>query len=317
MNEIEGTRTGAIRRFEQARRRAKLEQMSARFTRRDTRMLPFDAIRSELRQQNPLYMGVQEIPLDAIVGSVGRYKEFTRKFLPLSNSLRERWIGIENLTARTGWPPIETYRVGNVFFVKDGNHRVSVARQMELPTIEAHVWAYPSELQINPEDDLNAIFIQLGRQSFMEKTHLDELAPDHGIVFTSPGRYTELLVQIHGLRQTLAEIDGQVMPFDESVAAWYEMIYLPTIHIIKESPLLEDFPGRTEADLFVWLSQQRTRVQAVYGHYDNLADLAHCLAEDYKMGGLGRLTRQMRRLFGSDELPSLEVPVEDVRTGNQ
>jgi hypothetical protein len=95
------------------------------------------------------------------------------------------------------------------------------------------------------------------------------------------------------------------------------MIYLPTIHIIKESPLLEDFPGRTEADLFVWLSQQRTRVQAVYGHYDNLADLAHCLAEDYKTGGLGRLTRQMRRLFGSDELPSLEVPVEDVRTGNQ
>ncbi|MCP4357188.1 MAG: hypothetical protein GY796_04110 [Chloroflexi bacterium] len=306
MNESAKSRNDALFRFGQVRRRATLDQVAARLTGRDTRLLPFDAVRNELRQQNPMYTGIEEIPVEAIVGSVGRYREFNRQFLPLSDSIQERWVGVDALATTIGWPPIEVYQVGNVYFVRDGNHRVSVARQMETSTIEAHVWEYPADIDINPDDDLDKIFIQLGERTFIEKTHLDEIAPDHNIHFTSPGRYTELMIQIQELRQILSEIDGEEMPYQEAVAAWYEMVYLPTVQIIHESTLLVDFPGRTEADLFVWVSKYRRYLQELFGEYDNLADLAQILAERYREGSLSRLTRQVRRLLGSHELPPLD-----------
>lgn len=306
------SRISARLRFDKARKQAFYDKVSAFLTGRPTEMLPFDMIRAELRQQNPFYQGVQEIPVDLIVGSVGRYREFTRRFLPLTDSLRERWIGVDNLAATTGWPPIDAYLVGGVYFANDGNHRVSVARQLDIPTIEAHVWEYPADVQIGPDDPLDDVLIRLGEQNFMDKTRLGELIPDHNIRFTSPNRYRELLAQIHNLRQTLNIIDETEIPYTEAVTAWHEMIYLPTTQIIHDSTLLEDFPGRTEADLFVWLSLYRDNLEAVYGDYGNLADLARILADKYKEGNVDKMARQVRSLLGRDELPPLANLSSDV-----
>lgn len=306
MSDIVNAKIIARQRFEQARRQATRAQVSARLTGEDIKLLPFDAIRAELQQQNPYYHGICEVPLDAIVGSVGRYKAFTRKFLPLTNSLEERWVAVDALATQTGWPPVDLFQVGNVYFVQDGNHRVSVARQLELPTIEAHVMVYPGDLTIDPTDDLDQIFIELGEQNFMTRTGLAKRIPDHSIRFTSPGRYTELIAQIRNLRQILAQIDDETMAWETAVDAWYEMVYLPTVQVIHDSTLLADFPGRTEADLFVWLSQHRDRLQERYGAYEYLADLAQFLADEYREAGLPRLTRQVRRLLGVDSLPPLK-----------
>ncbi|MCP4421308.1 MAG: hypothetical protein GY805_32255 [Chloroflexi bacterium] len=306
MSDTSNTRTISRMRFEQARRQATRAKMSARLTGEDINLLPFIAIRAELQQQNPYYRGVFEVPLDAIVGSVGRFKAFTRKFLPLNDSLQERWVTVDTLASHTGWPPVDLYQVGNVYFVKDGNHRVSVARQMNLPTIEAHVLAYPGDIKIEPEANLDQIFIQLGEQNFMAKTGLAQRFPQHNIQFTSPGRYTELMAQIHNLRQILERIDEETMAWETAVDAWYEIVYLPTTQIIHDSTLLTDFPGRTEADLFVWLSQHRERLRKRYGQYENLAALVQFLAEEYRETGLPRLKRQVRRMLGAEALPPLE-----------
>lgn len=298
--------TQARQRFEQARRRATLAQLSARLTGSDIHLLPFETIRVELQQQNPYYRGICDVPLDAIVGSVGRYKTFTRKFLPLTDSVQDRWMAVDALAAYKGWPPIELYQVGNVYFVQDGNHRVSVARQLGLATIEAHVMAYPGDLTIDPDDNLDHIFIQLGEQNFMARTGLAERYADHNIHFTSPGRHRELMAQIHSLRQILSQIDGETMDWETAVDAWYEMVYLPTVQVIMDSTLLADFPGRTEADLFVWLSQHRESLQERYDARASLADLAQFLADEYRESGLPRLARQVQRLFGVESLPPLE-----------
>jgi hypothetical protein len=297
----------AIEDFHQARRKAVIDKLTANLTGRPAEMLPFEAIRSDLRQQNPFYRGVHEISLDLIVGSVGRYREFTRRFLPLDDSLGERWANVNVLAGTIGWPPIDAYLVGGVYFANDGNHRVSVARYLELPTIEAHVWEYPVNVKINPDDTLDDVLIRLGEQNFMDKTHLDDRFPEHNIRFTTPGRYTELLAQIYNLRQKLEEIDGTDMPYEEAAVAWYEMNYLPTVQIIRDSTLLADFPGRTEADLYAWLSLHRDKLGKIYGDYENLADLAQILAEQYKEGSIEKVTRQVRRLLGRDMLPPLAV----------
>ena len=309
MNDV-SMRAQARQQFEEARRRARLDQVSARLTGRDTRMVPFDLVRRQLRQQSALYRGVEQIPLNQIVGSVGRYTELTRHFLPLSDDMRERWMRVTSLAMnQQGWPPIDLVKVSNVYFVKDGNHRVSAAQQLGFTTIEAHVWEYPETVQIEPENNLDEILIRFGEQAFMETTGLDQMFSDHGIRFTTAGRYTELRAQIADLQQKLAIIDERDVPYAEAVAAWYEMIYLPTVQIIRDSNLLDAFPGRTAADLFVWMSLMRQPLQEAYGDFDNLADLAHLLAAKYREGSLGKLTRQVKRLLGSNTLPPLEEEV--------
>lgn len=303
-------RARARQAFEDARRQAKRDQIAARLTGRDTRMVPFELVRKQLRQQSALYQGVAQVPLSQIVGSVGRYTELTRHFLPLSDDMRERWMRVTSLAmTQQGWPPIDLYKVSNVYFVKDGNHRVSAARQLGYPTIEAHVWEYPGTVQIDPESDLDEILIRFGEKAFMETTGLDQVYPDHGIRFTTPGRYTELRAQIADLQQKLAIIDERDVPYSAAVAAWYEMIYLPVVQIIRDSDLLEAFPGRTEADLFVWMSLMRHPLQEAYGDFDNLADLARLLAAKYREGSLDKLARQVKRLLGNNTLPPLEEEV--------
>lgn len=299
----------ALQHFSQARRQALRETLSSRLTGRDPHLLPFEAIRAQLKQKNPLYQGIQQVPLPQIAGSVGRYGEFTRHFLPLHNSFRDRWVRVEALAhSREGWPPVELYRIGDVYFVKDGNHRVAIARQLRVDSIEAAVWTFPVEVELGPQDRLDDVLIRFGERSFMEQTHLDEMVPDHGIRFTTPGRYLELLAQIEELQKKLELIDEAPISYEEAVLAWYELVYLPTVQIINEASLLQEFPGRTEADLFVWLSLMREQLAEVYGSDCHLEDFARALAADYGAGRLGRLRRQVGRLLGHDAPAPLEEP---------
>ena len=291
--------------FEKARRQAEIERLSAWLLGRDTRLLPFEAIRHNLRLQSPLYRGIQEVPLDEIVGSVGRYREMSREFLPLSDSLKERWVNVAALAQSEGWPPVELYRVGGVYFVRDGNHRVSAARQLSFPTIEGHVWEYPDDVEIGSKDSLDAVLRRYGERVFLEKTGLGQRYPDYDIRFTTSGRYPELQAQIEELRQKLMLIDERDVSFEEASDAWYELVYLPSVQIIRESGLLDAFPGRTEADLFAWISLHRDRLRDGYGEYDSLASLAQALMKGYREKPIARVSRQMRRLLGSDELPPL------------
>jgi hypothetical protein len=296
MNESESSRfrPHASFHFESARRQALVEGVKAWFSGRARHLVPFDAVRSQLRQQHPLYKGIQLAPMDKIVGSVGRYQEFTRNFLPLHDNLRERWVGVEAATMARGLPPVELYRVGGLYFVKDGHHRVAIARQMGSETIEAHVWLFESPVEFDPEASLDDLLIAVGRQNFLERSRLHELVPDHDIRFTAPGQYNELLSQIHDLQEKLSQIDGENLPYPEAALAWYEMVYCPAIESIRQSKLLADFPGRTEADLFVWISSQYEELAARHG-VEQLDQLTAALAKEHRPGILTRLARKLRQ----------------------
>ncbi len=299
------SRISANNEFERARRSAEIERLTAWLLGRDTRLLPFETIRRNLRQQSPLYRGIHEVPVDQIVGSVGRYSEMTREFLPLKDSLKDRWVKMAELAQTDGWLPIELYKVSNAYFVRDGNHRVSAARQLKFLTIEAHVWEFPEEIEIGSRDSLDEVINRFRERVFLEKTGLHLRHPEYDIRFTAGGRYPELQAQIEELRQKLELIDEREVSFEEAADAWYELIYLPSIQIIRESGLLAAFPGRTEADLFAWMSLHRDRLREPYGEFENLADLAHSLMTTYREKPAARVSRQLRRLLGSEELPPL------------
>lgn len=301
--------------FARARRQAEIERLRSWLLGRDSRLLPFDTIRRNLRQQSPLYRGIQQIPVEKIVGSVGRYDEMTREFLPLNDSLKDRWVKMAQLAHTEGWPPIELYKVSDTYFVRDGNHRVSAARQLKFPSIEAHVWEYPDEIEISPKDTLDEVLNRFRERVFLEKTGLKLRYPTFDIRFTTSGRYPELQAQIEELRQKLEMIDEREVAFEEAADFWYELIYLPGTQIIRESGLMEAFPGRTEADLYAWMSLHRERLREQYGDYENLPDLAQSLMSTYREKPSARVSRQMRRLLGSGELPPL-AGLEDIETNS-
>jgi len=291
--------------FDKARRQAEMTRLTSWLLGQDARLLPFEIIRRNLRQQSPLYRGIQDVPIEKIIGSVGRYDEMTRAFLPLNDGLRERWIKMAELARSEGWPPVELYKVSDAYFVRDGNHRLSAAHQLGYPTVEAHVWEYPDDIVIDSTDSLDTVLNRFRERLFLEATGLKERYPDYDIVFTIGGRYPEFLAQIEDLRQKLSLIDERDVDFQEAADAWYELVFLPSVQIIRESGLLEAFPGRTEADLFAWLSFHRDRLREEYGDFENLADLAQTLMKVYRETPSARVGRQVRRLLGGDTLPPL------------
>ncbi|GAH15384.1 unnamed protein product, partial [marine sediment metagenome] len=140
----------SLRDFDRSRRKAFFQTILSLIKSKSIDLLPFEEVRKQLRLRNPQYRGLQEVPLDQIVGSVGRYRDFTRTFLPRSDGLRERWATVEDRVKEGGLPPVELYKVGDAYFVRDGNHRVSVARAQNVSDIEAFIWEYPSLVPLSP-----------------------------------------------------------------------------------------------------------------------------------------------------------------------
>src|SRR5215204_1908033 len=128
--------------FTRARRRARLRALMARIRRQHTsnRLLSFEDVRRELVANNRHHRGRRVVEVDEIVGSVGRWDEFDRSFLPARASVGQRWKRIDRaFQGGEDLPPVELYGIGDAYFAVDGHHRVSVARYHDVPTVEAVV----------------------------------------------------------------------------------------------------------------------------------------------------------------------------------
>jgi hypothetical protein len=129
--------------FSRARRRAFLGRMAARLRRECSRLLAFDEVREGYLAHNRRGLGLRVVEVSKIVGSVGRNEAFDRGFMPTKASLAERWKRVDRAFHRgLDLPAVRLYKMGDSYFVEDGNHRVSVARYQGIETIEADVTEY-------------------------------------------------------------------------------------------------------------------------------------------------------------------------------
>jgi nucleotide-binding universal stress UspA family protein len=296
---------GAVEDFRRARRQAALEEILARLTGRRTELLRFDDVQQMLGTGARLDRGLQDIPLDAIVGSVGRYADFTRTFLPRTDSLEHRWAQVKTLAVgEAGWPPIEVYRVGDVYFVLDGNHRVSVARQMGLETIPAYVTEIRTTVPLSPGDDPDEVIIKARRADFLGRTNLQETRPDAELLVTAPGAYRILEEHIRVHRYYMGLEQQREIGYEEAAAHWYDTVYEPVAAAIREHGLLAEFPDRTETDLYLWLAEHRAELEEELGWEVRPGDAAEDLA-----ARSGRRSRRMLARVG-ERLRSAVLPGE-------
>lgn len=253
--------------YQSARRQAFWHDFVNLLRGKSTELLNFDDIKARLRLREESYRGIQNIPVDRIVGSVGRYQDFTANFLPRKSTNQDRWSRVYAVVnGMEGVPPIEVYKVDDVYFVRDGNHRVSVARQIGSKTIEAHVTELPTSVDLEPGMSPEEIEQKTGYAAFLEETNLSETRPKHqSLELSEPSRYPELLGHIYLHRSFLEQLRKREVTIEDAAADWYDNVYRPAVALVRKHGLLEHVEDRTETDLFLWMVDHLRDVREAFG----------------------------------------------------
>lgn len=216
-------------------------------------LLSYDDIKEKLRIGGPIYRGVKTVRTNQIVGSLNRYHEFDRAFLPKEDQLALRWQKVDRAFYEDiHLPPVVLYKVGQVYFVVDGHHRVSVAREQGQEFIEAEVRECATRVNITPDIRPEDLEILGSKVDFLERTGLDKLRPDANIKLNIPDGFTRMLEHIAVHKYFMGLDFKRDIKEQEAVTHWYDKVYLPIVKIIRESGLLEEFPDKTEGDLYLW-----------------------------------------------------------------
>lgn len=255
----------ALNEFKQARRQAVLEMMTSRLMGRSVDLLSFNEIAGMLKVQGRSERGIQDIPIAAIVGSVGRYNDFTRSFLPRQDWDADRWAHVKTAGHVADLPPIDVYKIGEAYFVLDGNHRVSIARRLGLEFIQALVIEVHTRVPIDPSIQPDELLIKAEYAAFLERTRLDKLRPFAHLQVTVPGRYEQLENHIEVHRFFIEMADDVELSDDEAVVRWFDEAYLPLVQAMREQDVLQEFPGRTETDLYIWLAAHAAQLRNALG----------------------------------------------------
>ncbi|MCL2879829.1 MAG: transcriptional regulator, partial [Treponema sp.] len=230
-----------------------------------------------LKPKNQVYRGNRVVPIKLIVGSEGRYHDFNKFFLPRSDHLRYRWERVDEAhILDVVLPPIQLYEIGGVYFVRDGNHRVSVARMQNVEFIDAEVTSLSTELNLDPsmtEEDLKLALLKHEKTVFYDNTGFGKLTGDYNLDFTTPGQYDVICNHILEHKYYMNQNKSGEIPFSEALISWYNNVYSPVIEIIRKQWLLVNFPGRSAGDLYVWIIKHWDYLKKQYGTY-SLADAA-------------------------------------------
>jgi hypothetical protein len=217
-------------------------------------LLSYDEVKEKLRIGGPIYRGVKTVPISQIVGSLNRYHEFDAAFLPKNDENANRWQSVDRaFYQEVSLPPVVLYKVGEVYFVVDGHHRVSVAREQNADFIDAEIRECSTKVKITSGLKSEDLEILQDKVEFLEATNLDQLRPGEDIYLTIPDGFSRMLEHIAVHRYFMGLDEKRDISEKEAVLHWFDTVYLPIIRTIRESGILENFPGKSESDLYLWV----------------------------------------------------------------
>jgi uncharacterized ParB-like nuclease family protein len=253
-------RIRAIQDFDAARARAFRRALRSILTGRSPRLQSFEPMLKAAGAEGRAFGGVQEIPLDKIVGSVApqaKAADFDPAFLPINRRMRERWTRIYlAMVEGDELPPIDVYRVDGSYYVIDGHHRVSVARNLHRDTINARVIDIKTRAPLDPNIDAEALLRAAEYAAFLQTTQLHRSRPEARLDVSRLGRYDEILKHILGHAYFLSLEQKRNVPLQEAAASWYDNVYRPIAEAIRKHQVPEQLPGWTEADVYAEVTRR-------------------------------------------------------------
>ncbi len=258
--------------FNRARRRRILSRLANRLRREPSDfnlILPFEEVVEALGRRGERNLGLQTIDLDSIVGTVDRSREFDRRFLPTSERVRSRWERLATAQRRGAEiPPIDVYRIGDLHFVRDGHHRVSVARARAFKDIDAYVTEVLTEVGAGREITLKDLPLKGHERLFYERVPLPPEVREQ-IQLSDEWRYAGLAegVEAWGFRAMQAR--GELMSRRDVAEAWFREEYEPVVEMLREADLL----GRgTETEAYTRVATLRYLLLRTHEWDDEVLD---------------------------------------------
>ncbi|MFO7680548.1 MAG: hypothetical protein R6X34_10900 [Chloroflexota bacterium] len=288
----------AIEDFKKARQQAALEVVFGRLRGQSTGLLSYEEVARKLRVTGRSNVGTTTIPVEAIVGSVGRYSDFTRTFMPRIANDEQRWAKVKAAAwSVSDLPPIEVYQIDSAYFVLDGNHRVSIARQQGISHLDAVVTKVKTRVPFSANDDPEALILKEEYAAFLDYMHLDQLRPEAHLRVSAAGQYAHLENHIEVHRFFLEMAEERELELEEAVTRWYDEAYVPVVTAIREQDILRHFPGRTETDFYLWVAAHQASLQHELGWPIRPETAVTKLADDLAAKSSSTFTRLLRSVF--------------------
>ena len=253
-------RIRALQDFDAARARAFRRSLRTVLTGRAQRLRSIEPMLRAAGLEGRSYGGVHEIPVDRIVGSAApdfKSGDFDPGFLPINRRMRERWTRIyQAMVEGDELPPIDVYKVDDSYYVIDGHHRVSVARNLGRPMLNARVINVKTRAPLSPDVDAEALLKAAEYAAFLQATQLHRTRPQARLECSRLGRYDEIMSHICGHRYFLSLERHRDVSLQEAAASWYDNVYHPIAEAIRRHRVLEQVQGLTEADLYVEITRR-------------------------------------------------------------
>ncbi|MHB0857228.1 MAG: universal stress protein [Anaerolineae bacterium] len=290
--------------YNRAKRAASMRRLWSSVTGQNINLIPFEDLKKTVGLVSQRYRGVQPVPVDKIIGSLNRSEDFDRAFLPTQYHSRVKWVSVDSAhLGGISLPPVSLYRVGDAYFVVDGHHRVSVARQQGQTFIDAEVIEVQSRVPVTADLRLDDLDVLGAYRQFLEQTKLDVLRPDADVRLTMPGNYAKLLDHIR-VHKYYAEIEQSTeLDWEQAVAHWYDTVYLPLVLTVRRNRVLDEFPGHTEADLYLWIIEHAYYLSQKLGQQPASLEVAKDYVRRFgkRQGRLAnRMFRAVRERFVPD-----------------
>ncbi|HEY2655346.1 MAG TPA: hypothetical protein VGI55_06125 [Solirubrobacteraceae bacterium] len=246
--------------FLRARRQASLARLAGRLRREPDDVgviLPYDEVLDALGFVSERRLGVQVVALDSIVGTVDRGRDFDRRFRPTSARVRGRWEQIAAATRRgEPLPPVDLLQIGAIYFVRDGHHRVSVARALGRADIDGYVTEVQTRVGIDRTITLADLPLKSHERVFFERVPL----PPEARAKIRPSdvlRYAELAEGVEAWGFRAIQDRGEPLDRIQTARLWFETEYEPVVAVLRQDGLLE---GQTETDAYMRVTAERYRL---------------------------------------------------------
>lgn len=283
--------------FFKARNKALFNDLQHFLVPDESKLLSFSEIKQMLKPQNEVYKGMEAVPVKDIVGSEGRYHDFDNHFFPRNVHLKSRWTSIDKAHLQNIiLPPIVLYEIGGLYFVRDGNHRVSVAKAQGVEMIDAEVVSLQSEIKLKSGMSIRQIqkaVIHYEKRVFYNETAFGDITDCWNLDFSTPGQYDVLYQHIQIHKYFINQTRSEEISTEDAILSWYHTLYIPIISIIKKRHILRKFKHRTPADLYVWIVKYWDELKKKFGDSVSMDSAATEFTDKFGEGPIKRLWRKI------------------------
>lgn len=295
--------------FSKARNKALFNEIQHLLSPEEASLISLNDVKQMIKPINETYVGMKVIPINKIVGSEGRYHDFDNNFFPKSSHLKNRWQHVDEAAIQQiNLPPIKVYEISGLYFVRDGNHRVSVAKTRGTEFIDAEVVSLQSEIKLKQPDNINDIIKQIisyEKRVFYNETNFGDITEYWCLDFSRTGRYDVILNHILTHKYYMNQKQEEEVTMEEAITSWFQTVYLPLVCIIRDQKILRNFPGRTLADMYVWIVRYWDDLKQKFGQDVPMTEAVTDFNDIYKFSFKKRIINLFKKIILRREIDNL------------